>query len=109
MWDTKCQNEDPGLVRGLRSGFPHLFSCPSSWCLKTPLLKLIGDGQREHGLGALILPSAYVEEQHGAAAQAAAATRQQPRPIRGTEIMSKVALGLEILLREDEKVSPSPN
>lgn len=77
--------------------------------MKTPLPKLFGDRQREHGLGALILPSAYVEDQRGAATQAAAATRQQPRPIRETEITSKVALGLEILLREDEKVPPPPN
>lgn len=51
-------------------------------------------------MGALLC--AYVQEQNGAA------TRQQPRPLRGKEIMNMVALGLQTLLEEDEK-PPPPN
>lgn len=71
--------------------------------LKTPSLKLFGGREILHSVGALILLCAYEGEQNGAA------TRQQSHPIKEREIMNMVTPGLEILLKEDEKVPPPTN
>lgn len=70
--------------------------------LKTPSLKLFGDGQILCSMGALILLCACLREQNGTA------TRQQSRPITEREITDTVTVELEILLKEYEKVPP-PN
>lgn len=71
--------------------------------LKTPSLKLFRDGQILHSTGPLVLLCANVGEQNGAA------TRQQSCPIEEKEIKNMVTLGLETLLKEDEKVPPPLN
>lgn len=111
MHDTKYRSEHPGPVGGLGTGFLAL-PCSAfpiyspvlvmvGW--KTPSLKLFGDGQMLHSMGALILLCACVGQQNGAA------TRQQPRPIRETEITNMVPVRLAISLKMDEKVPPPPN
>lgn len=109
MQDTKYKNNHPGPVGGLGIGilallcFPHLFSCFFIMVgLKIPSLKLFGDGQILHSMGALILLCARLWEQNGTA------TRQQSHPIREREITNTVTVELEILLKEYEKVPP-PN
>lgn len=70
--------------------------------LKTPSPKPFGDRQILRSMGALLLLCAYAGEQNGAS------TRQQSHPIKEKEIKNMVTLGLEILLKEDEKVLPPP-
>lgn len=111
MHDTKYKNEHPGPVGGLGTGFlalscsafPVYFPVPVMVGWKTPSLKLFVDGQLLHSMDVLILLCACVGEQNGAA------IRQQSCPIRETEITNMVPVGLEISLKEDEKVPPPPN
>lgn len=64
MHDVKYKNEHTGPVGALGTGFlallwvcfPSLFSCPSSWQLKTHLVKPFGEGQILHSMGAFSVP-----------------------------------------------------